>query len=75
MKCFSYIGRLVYVGVIGVSRHLKEELAWATVKWLQVISNIKSNIMYNVILWRTKINYSMCCVVLTKLVMYSNCLD
>ena len=74
MKCFSYTGWLVYVGVICVSRHLKEELAWATVKWLQVISNIKSNMM--LFYGGTKINYSMCCcVVLTELVMYSNCLD
>ena len=29
-----------YVG-IRVSRHLKEELAWPTDKWLWVISNIK----------------------------------
>ena len=35
-KCFSYKG--VCVGV-HVSRRLKEELAWATDKWLQVISN------------------------------------
>ena len=30
----------MYMGVISVSRHLKVELAWATDKGLQVISNI-----------------------------------
>ena len=33
---------VVYVGIIHVhvSRHLQEELAWATDRWLWVISNI-----------------------------------
>ena len=32
---------VVYVIVVHVSRYLKEELAWAIDKWLQVISNLK----------------------------------
>ena len=32
---------VVYVRVVHVSRYLKEELAWAIDKWLQVISNLK----------------------------------
>ena len=31
---------VVYVGVVCISRLLKEELAWAVDKWLWVISNI-----------------------------------
>ena len=39
-KHFGYKGGCgVCVGV-HVSRHLKEELAWATYRWLQVLSNI-----------------------------------
>ena len=39
MERFSYKGGC---GVHGhtISRHLKEELAWATDKWLWIISNI-----------------------------------
>ena len=29
-----------YVGIVHISMHLKEELAWATDKWLRIISNI-----------------------------------
>ena len=31
---------VVYVYVVHILRHLKEELAWAKDKWLWVISNI-----------------------------------
>ena len=41
MECFSYNVGMAYVGV-HISRHLKEGLAWATDKWLRVISNIMS---------------------------------
>ena len=39
MMCFSYKGGCSMHGH-NVLRSLKEELAWATDKWLQVISNI-----------------------------------
>ena len=31
---------VVCIGVVHISRHLKQELSWATDKWLQVNSNI-----------------------------------
>ena len=40
MALFSYKAGVVCVGIIRVSRHLKEGLAWTTDKWFQVISNI-----------------------------------
>ena len=48
MRCITSVIKVgvVYVGV-HVSRHLKEELAWARGKWLQVISNIKKVILKN----------------------------
>ena len=33
---------VVYVGVVRIWRHLKEELAWSTDKWFRVIRNIMS---------------------------------
>ena len=32
---------VAYVGVVCIPGHLKEELAWAIDKWLQVNSNLK----------------------------------
>ena len=43
-KHFSYTGGYSMSGIIGVLRHLKEELTWAIDKWFQVISN-KSNVI------------------------------
>ena len=40
MEYFSYKGSCGYI--VHVLRHLKEELAWATNKQLQVISNKSS---------------------------------
>ena len=41
MECLSYIGMYVSILSAGVhvSRHLKEELAWAIDKWLLGISH------------------------------------
>ena len=40
IECFSYKMDVVCVGVVRVQRHLKAELAWATIKQIWVISNI-----------------------------------
>ena len=41
---------VVYVGIVCILRHLKEELAWATDIWLWVIRNIVlfKTVMYTV---------------------------
>ena len=41
---------MAYVG-IHVSRHLKEELAWAIDKWLWIISNI---MLFKTVIYTTK---------------------
>ena len=38
MKALGIKVGVVYIGVIHILRHLKEELAWTTDKWLWVIS-------------------------------------
>ena len=52
---------------VHVLRHLKEELAWATDKWFQVISNI--------MLFKTVVPLrNIVCVAMWSVVTYSNCL-
>ena len=68
IDCFSNKGRCVIVGV-QVLRCLKEELAWAADKWLQVISSTKKV--------KNKVDLSLntiVCVAMWSLVTYSNCL-
>ena len=62
---------------VNVSRRLKEELAWATDKWLQVISNIM--LFKTVIPLKLKNKvilslFNIVCVAMWSLVTYSNCL-
>ena len=61
-----------------ITRLLKEELAWATDKWLQVISNI---ILFKAVNYTTKklknkaaisLN-NILCIAMWSLVTYSNC--
>ena len=73
-KHFSYKGRCGVRGV-HISRHLKEELAWATYKRLRVISNVM--LLKTVTPPKNKAVLSLhnnVCIAKWSLVTYSNCL-
>ena len=67
---------VVCMGVC-ISKSLKEKLAWATYKWLQVISNIMLFKSYTTKKLKNKAVLSLnniVCIAMWSLVTYSNCL-